>query len=218
MGSPILQYSQSHREVGQAVSGLLGSARPGLDHSGFSDQGHEGLELGFQLRRPLPQRVLVWPHRHGLRELPADLRYVGSGGRYRSPFKRASSPIVGRVGRGGVEPSQLSRRFYRPLGSPHALCRPMRLLLREAQQQWYRHARHVGITSSASLSAPTSPRARWDRRPAPSASQPRSLRSEEIPPWPNRAGGGAGGSATPPPVPQLPCAAGRARRCAAPPL
>ena len=28
------------------------------------------------------------------------------------------------VGREGVEPPQLSRRFYRPLGSPHALCRP----------------------------------------------------------------------------------------------
>jgi hypothetical protein len=28
------------------------------------------------------------------------------------------------VGREGVEPPQLSRRFYRPLGSPRALCRP----------------------------------------------------------------------------------------------
>jgi hypothetical protein len=28
------------------------------------------------------------------------------------------------VGREGVEPPKLSRRFYRPLGSPRALCRP----------------------------------------------------------------------------------------------
>src|SRR3979411_2419936 len=31
---------------------------------------------------------------------------------------------IGLVGRAGVEPAQLSRRFYRPLGSPRALCRP----------------------------------------------------------------------------------------------
>ena len=30
----------------------------------------------------------------------------------------------GGVGREGVEPPKLSRRFYRPLGSPRALCRP----------------------------------------------------------------------------------------------
>ena len=31
------------------------------------------------------------------------------------------------VGREGVEPPKLARRFYRPLGSPHGLCRPTAL-------------------------------------------------------------------------------------------
>jgi DNA invertase Pin-like site-specific DNA recombinase len=45
------------------------------------------------------------------------------------------------VGREGVEPPQLSRRFYRPLGSPHALCRPTAALARAgpALRTWSAH-------------------------------------------------------------------------------
>src|SRR5438105_2376641 len=39
-------------------------------------------------------------------------------------IRSKSSSELGLVGRAGVEPAQLSRRFYRPLGSPRALCRP----------------------------------------------------------------------------------------------
>jgi DNA invertase Pin-like site-specific DNA recombinase len=42
---------------------------------------------------------------------------------YENPPQVGSESLLG-VGREGVEPPKLSRRFYRPLGSPRALCRP----------------------------------------------------------------------------------------------
>ncbi len=51
----------------------------------------------------------------------ADVRIVTDDGELLRTLTLDASRVVGRE---GVEPPKLSRRFYRPLGSPRALCRP----------------------------------------------------------------------------------------------
>ena len=51
-------------------------------------------------------------------------RSQGPGFEYRLPFGGLFKKRSKVVGRGRVELPQLSRRFYRPLGSPNAQCRP----------------------------------------------------------------------------------------------
>ena len=59
---------------------------------------------------PGPEHTKTWSQRPGFE--------------YRLRFGGLSKKRLLMVGREGVEPPKLSRRFYRPLGSPRALCRP----------------------------------------------------------------------------------------------
>jgi hypothetical protein len=92
-----------------------------------------GAERG--IRTPTSLRTTVFEPASELSQWPATRKLLSKLlSRMVGPTAAASRPIeesdrseygFGLVGREGVEPPQLSRRFYRPLGSPHALCRPI---------------------------------------------------------------------------------------------